>query len=163
MSFYYFQSLSSIIFSSGREKGLSLKASILSIKIIETLSIKPVCPGLQNADMFLIIITPTAWTVSKYRVFSGPYFPAFGLNTERYSVSLRIQSECGKIRTRKNSVFGHFSRSAPYSNLRVLFLKLLYLIRKLCVVSLTYFLKYILHVKRHIKRLPSQTSSWLIL
>ena len=24
-----------------------------------------------------------------------------------YSVSLRIQSECGKIRTRKNSVFGH--------------------------------------------------------
>ena len=30
---------------------------------------------------------------------------------ERYEVSLRIQSECGKIRTRNNSVFGHFSRS----------------------------------------------------
>ena len=29
----------------------------------------------------------------------------------RYSVSLRIQSECGKIRTRKNSRYGHFSRS----------------------------------------------------
>ena len=28
-----------------------------------------------------------------------------------YRVSLRIQSKCGKIRTRKNSVFGHFSRS----------------------------------------------------
>ena len=27
----------------------------------------------------------TAWKVSKYGVFSGPYFPAFGLNTERYS------------------------------------------------------------------------------
>ena len=56
----------------------------------------------------------TAWKVSKYRVFSGTYFPAFGLNTERYgvySVSLRIQSECGKIRSRKNSVFGHFWRS----------------------------------------------------
>ena len=26
------------------------------------------------------------------------HFPAFGLNTERYSVSLRIQSECGKMR-----------------------------------------------------------------
>ena len=26
-------------------------------------------------------------------------FPAFGLNTERYSVSLRIQSECGKTWT----------------------------------------------------------------
>ena len=49
----------------------------------------------------------TAWKLSKYGVFSGPYFPAFGLNTERYGVSLRIQSECGKIRTRKNSVFGH--------------------------------------------------------
>ena len=47
----------------------------------------------------------------KYGVFSGPYFPAFGLNTERYEVSLRIQSECGKIRTGKYSVFGHFSHS----------------------------------------------------
>ena len=35
------------------------------------------------------------------RSFSGAYFPAFGLNTERYSVSLRIQSECWKVRTRK--------------------------------------------------------------
>ena len=31
---------------------------------------------------------------------SSPYFPAFGLNTGRYSVSLRIQSECGKMWTR---------------------------------------------------------------
>ena len=36
------------------------------------------------------------WKVSKYRVFSGPYFPAFGLNTERC-----IQFECGKIRIKK--------------------------------------------------------------
>ena len=34
------------------------------------------------------------------RSYSGPHFPAFGLNTERYKVSLRIQSECGKMRTR---------------------------------------------------------------
>ena len=34
------------------------------------------------------------------RSFSGPYFPAFRLNTGRYSVYLRIQSKCGKIRTR---------------------------------------------------------------
>ena len=33
--------------------------------------------------------------------FYAPYFPAFGLNTERNSVSLRIQYECGKIRTRQ--------------------------------------------------------------
>ena len=49
--------------------------------------------------------------MSKYGVFSGLYFPAFELNTERYGISLRIQTECGKTRTRQNSVFGHFSRS----------------------------------------------------
>ena len=32
--------------------------------------------------------------------YSGPHFPTFGLNIERYSVSLRIQSECGKMRNR---------------------------------------------------------------
>ena len=26
----------------------------------------------------------TAWKVSKYRILSGPYFPVFGLNTEKY-------------------------------------------------------------------------------
>ena len=33
---------------------------------------------------------------------------------EIHEVSLRIQSECGKIRTSKNSIFGHFSRSENY-------------------------------------------------
>ena len=49
----------------------------------------------------------------RIRSFSGPYFPAFGLNTERYSISLRIQSECGKRWTRKspNKDILHFSRS----------------------------------------------------
>ena len=28
----------------------------------------------------------------RIRSFSGPYFPTFGLNTESYGVSLRIQS-----------------------------------------------------------------------
>ena len=51
--------------------------------------------------------------MSKYGVFSDPYFPVFGLNTEIYSVNHRIQSEYRKIRTRKNAVFGHFSRSVP--------------------------------------------------
>ena len=61
----------------------------------------------------IIYLAATAWKVSKYGAFSGPYFPAFGLNTDRYGVSLRIQSECGKTRTRKNTVFGHFLRSVP--------------------------------------------------
>ena len=47
---------------------------------------------------------------SKYEFFSGPYFLVFEVNTERYSVSLHIQSEYREIRTRINSVFGHFSR-----------------------------------------------------
>ena len=44
------------------------------------------------------------------RVFSAPYFPIFGLNTEIYSVNLGIQYQCTKIRTRKNSVFGYFTQ-----------------------------------------------------
>ena len=41
-------------------------------------------------------------------------FPVFGLNTEIYEVNLRIQFEYRKKRTRKISVFGHFSRSGTY-------------------------------------------------
>ena len=50
----------------------------------------------------------------RIQIFSAPYFPAFGLNKERYSVSLYIQSECGKMRTREtpNKETFHFSRSA---------------------------------------------------
>ena len=36
----------------------------------------------------------------RIRSYSDPHFRAFGLNTERYGVSLRIQSECGKMQTR---------------------------------------------------------------
>ena len=35
----------------------------------------------------------------RIRSYSGPFFPIFRLNTERYSISGLIQSECGKIRT----------------------------------------------------------------
>ena len=45
------------------------------------------------------------------RSFSSPYFSTLWLNTEIYSVNLCIQSEYGKIRTRKYSVFGHLSCS----------------------------------------------------
>ena len=36
----------------------------------------------------------------RIRSYSGPYLDAFGQNTDRYRLALRIQSECGKIRTR---------------------------------------------------------------
>ena len=76
------------------------------------------CLHFPNWSSFIRLCnTPAAWKVSKYGVFSGPYFPVFGLNTEIYSVNLRIQSEYRKIRTKKNSVFGHFLRSAQDSEL----------------------------------------------
>ena len=46
------------------------------------------------------------------------YFPA---------VSLRIQPECEKIRTRKNSVFGHFSRSVNACVLMIYYLEVSFL------------------------------------
>ena len=36
----------------------------------------------------------TARKVSKYGVFSGPYFPVFGLNTEIYEVYIHIYAYC---------------------------------------------------------------------
>ena len=57
--------------------------------------------------------------VFKYWVISGPYFSVFGLNAEIYGVNLRIPSKCRKIRTRNNSVFGHFSRSGHKWDLKL--------------------------------------------
>ena len=55
----------------------------------------------QNCFLLVIVKIKTnlksAWKVSKY------------------GVSLPIQSECRKIRTRNNSVFGHFPRSEAYA------------------------------------------------
>ena len=48
------------------------------------------------------------------RSFFWSVFSRILTDPKRYEVSLRIQSECGKIRTRKNSVFGHFSRSVYF-------------------------------------------------
>ena len=39
----------------------------------------------------------------RIRSYSGSHFSAFGLNTERYGVSLRMQSECWKMQTRITS------------------------------------------------------------
>ena len=59
--------------------------------------------ALRNSRLPLLgkTTTNTLGEKFKYRVFSGTYFP----------VNLRIHSEYGKIQTRKNSVFGHFSHS----------------------------------------------------
>ena len=56
----------------------------------------------NRGSLWQISKPPKTHCVKNFRIrsYSGPYFPAFGLNTETYSVFLRIQSECGKIRTR---------------------------------------------------------------
>ena len=48
--------------------------------------------------------------------YAGPYFPTFRLNTERYGVSLRTQSDCGKIRTRITPNIDTFYALNDYSN-----------------------------------------------
>ena len=56
-----------------------------------------------NTPRALCLRKTTLWALGKSaRILSffSPYFPAFGLNTKRYRVSLGIQFECGKIRTR---------------------------------------------------------------
>ena len=35
-------------------------------------------------EYFWVLASHNAWKVSKYWVFSGPYFPVFGLNTGKY-------------------------------------------------------------------------------
>ena len=50
------------------------------------------------------------------RSFSGLYFSALGLNTE-YSVSLRIQSECGKVLTRKTPNFDNWISRPKFSEI----------------------------------------------
>ena len=55
----------------------------------------------------------TVQKVSKYGVFSGPYFPAFGMNTEIYSVNWRKSLYSVGIQKNMHQeklLFGNFSR-----------------------------------------------------
>ena len=52
--------------------------------------------------------------IVRIRSYSGPHFPAFGINTERYSVSPRSRSECGKMRTRITSNTDTFYAVKPF-------------------------------------------------
>ena len=72
---------------------------------------RPYLANYKQTNVLMCDLVHTAWKVPKYWVISGPYFPVFGVNTEIYFVNLCIQYEYRKIRTRKNSIFGHSSRS----------------------------------------------------
>ena len=62
--------------------------------------------GFKIVNIWLIIIKDP-----HCRTISGLAFPVFGLNTEIYGVKRKSQSKYRKIRTRNNSVLGHFSRA----------------------------------------------------
>ena len=49
--------------------------------------------------LFTKIATKHCVKSVRARSYHGLYFPVFGLNTERYSVSFRTQSECGTLFT----------------------------------------------------------------
>ena len=47
----------------------------------------------------------------RIRSYSGPHFSAFRLNMEKFGVSLRIQSECGKCRSEYLLIRTYFTQS----------------------------------------------------
>ena len=54
------------------------------------------------SELWILPISNTSQCVKSVRIrsYCGLHFPAAGLNTDRYSVSLRTESKCGEIRTR---------------------------------------------------------------
>ena len=76
---------------------------------------------------------------------------------------MRIQFKCGKIRTRKNSVFGHFSRSVcHYSESNDLhdwhafFVVFVFFICLLIYLFYFYFIEWIKNGKYELSKLPSE-------
>ena len=56
-------------------------------------------PGISGRNKHMLSILHCMKSVG-IRSYSGLYFSALGLNTERYSALLRIQSKSGKMQTR---------------------------------------------------------------
>ena len=93
----YFCFLGANLSKTSREtlKSLSNPASFLLIEILESSFFRTYLElTLEKKSLY------TKWKVCKCGVFSGPYFPVFGLNADIYSVRI-IQSEYGKIRAKK--------------------------------------------------------------
>ena len=77
-------------------KGLNVKQGDAGIKTVTVIKVG-ICQ-----------IKTTAQKVSVFGVILVHIFPALGLNAGRYGVSLRIQSECGKMRIRITPNTGTF-------------------------------------------------------
>ena len=86
-------------------RGFSVFLSLLMSKFKLTFYFK-FCK-LEHEFFYYFVSLSTAWNVC-IKSYSGPHFPLFERNTERYSVSLGIQFECGKMRTRITPNTGTF-------------------------------------------------------
>ena len=64
-------------------------------------------------DLFVLFI---AQKVSKYGVFSGPYIPAFGMNTEIYGVISVFSPGIGKYGPEKTSCSDTFYAVIDFLN-----------------------------------------------
>ena len=97
-----FSSTSGVVYDK-QNLQLHLSTNIKGRNIHKTLfiNVSPLCITAQNMPQYGFPLTRTLRKSVHIRSFFSPYFRVFELNLERYGVSLRIQSECGKIRTRK--------------------------------------------------------------
>ena len=113
--------------------------------------------NLDNDKIWYGIIYTVSEKCPNTEFFSDPYFPTLEVNKEIYGVYHRIQSEYRKLRTRKNSVFGYFSRSDKHCDKRVTFNSLKFNCSK------SKILKYIivLHVKMSIGACSLTSSQYL--
>ena len=87
------------------------KTNLRCIHQKNLLKLTECCHGKINRFLANVSILHPFHCVKSVRIqsYSGLHFPTVGPNTKRYSVSLRIQSECEKMRTdQNNSKYGHF-------------------------------------------------------
>ena len=91
-----------------------IEADVFLVVLLSTLKGKRILTNTHNAwNMFKANNKNTSWTTTMTSFWClycslWTYFIPFS------SVSIVDFEQCGKIRTRKNSVFGHFSRSVSF-------------------------------------------------
>ena len=86
-----------LIFNGVTDSGTTERGSLLNSPIQRKTAIKFLLFlfDISSFSIFLYCVKSV-----RIRSYSGPHFLAFRLNTKRWSLSLQIQSECGKMRTR---------------------------------------------------------------
>ena len=95
--------LCSLAFVVDELPGLFLHPSVFSI--IHSRSAKIIIGALSKLWHWLNSNVSHCVKSVRIRSYSVPCFSAFGLNTERYGVSLRIHSKCGKMQNKTRTLF----------------------------------------------------------